>query len=87
MFMILTTEIGLQQVLKPLHLRYAQHIGLDRLWSHLPLVVLDEIHKFAKWKQLVKGFGKMGSNKTKKVANHAMIKYSVLISLSSPSYR
>ena len=34
----------------------AQHIGLDQLRSHPPLVVLDEIHKFAKWKQLVKGF-------------------------------
>jgi len=34
----------------------AQHIGLDQLRSDLPLVILDEIHKFAKWKQLVKGF-------------------------------
>jgi len=34
----------------------AQYIGLDQLRSELPLVILDEIHKFAKWKQLVKGF-------------------------------
>jgi len=34
----------------------AQHIGLDQLRSDLPLIILDEIHKFAKWKQLVKGF-------------------------------
>ncbi len=34
----------------------AQHISLDQLRPHPPLVVLDEIHKFSKWKQLVKGF-------------------------------
>ncbi len=34
----------------------AQHIGLDQLHPYTPLVVLDEIHKFPKWKQLVKGF-------------------------------
>jgi len=33
----------------------AQHIGLDQLRPYTPLVVLDEIHKFPKWKQLVKG--------------------------------
>jgi len=34
----------------------ALHIGLDQLRPYAPLVVLDEIHKFSKWKQLVKGF-------------------------------
>ncbi len=34
----------------------AQHIGLDQLRPYTPLLVLDEIHKFSKWKQLVKGF-------------------------------
>ncbi len=34
----------------------AQHISLDQLRPHPPLVVLDKIHKFSKWKQLVKGF-------------------------------
>ena len=34
----------------------AQHIGLDQLHPYTPLVVLDEIHKFPKWKQMVKGF-------------------------------
>lgn len=34
----------------------AQHIGLDQLRSYTPWVILDEIHKFPKWKQLVKGF-------------------------------
>ena len=34
----------------------AQHIGLEQLQAHPPLVVLDEIHKFAHWKQLLKGF-------------------------------
>ncbi|MDX8414017.1 MAG: ATP-binding protein [Mariprofundales bacterium] len=33
----------------------AQHIGLNQLRSYPPLVVLDEVHKFPKWKQLVKG--------------------------------
>jgi len=33
----------------------AQHMGLDRLREHPPLLILDEVHKFAKWKQLVKG--------------------------------
>jgi len=34
----------------------AQYIGLDQLRPYTPLIVLDEIHKFPKWKQLVKGF-------------------------------
>ncbi|NOX91577.1 MAG: ATP-binding protein [Gammaproteobacteria bacterium] len=34
----------------------AHYIGLEQLRTHSPLLVLDEIHKFAKWKQLVKGF-------------------------------
>ena len=34
----------------------AQHMGLERLRARLPLLVLDEIHKYSKWKQLLKGF-------------------------------
>ncbi len=34
----------------------AQRIGLDQVRSFTPLLVLDEIHKYPKWKQLVKGF-------------------------------
>ena len=34
----------------------AQHMGLERLRVGSPLLVLDEIHKFSKWKQLLKGF-------------------------------
>jgi len=34
----------------------AQHIGMDQLRTDAPLIILDEIHKFPKWKQLVKGF-------------------------------
>jgi len=34
----------------------AQHMGLDQLRAEPPLLVLDEIHKFSQWKQLVKGF-------------------------------
>ncbi len=34
----------------------AHYIGLEQLRTHPPLLVLDEVHKFAKWKQLVKGF-------------------------------
>ncbi len=33
----------------------AQHMGLERLRARLPLLVLDEIHKYSKWKQLLKG--------------------------------
>ena len=31
-------------------------IGLDQVRANPPLIILDEIHKFGKWKQLVKGF-------------------------------
>jgi hypothetical protein len=34
----------------------AETLGLDRLRSQPPVVVLDEVHKFAKWKTLLKGF-------------------------------
>jgi len=34
----------------------AQYIRLDQLRADAPLIILDEIHKFPQWKQLVKGF-------------------------------
>lgn len=34
----------------------AEAVGLDQLRSRPPVAVLDEVHKHAKWKQLVKGF-------------------------------
>lgn len=34
----------------------ASYIGLEKLRSDKVLVIFDEIHKFSKWKQLVKGF-------------------------------
>jgi len=34
----------------------AEAIGLERLRARTPLVVLDELHKFTKWKTLLKGF-------------------------------
>ena len=34
----------------------AARIGLDKLTSQKRFVILDEVHKFAQWKQLVKGF-------------------------------
>ncbi len=34
----------------------AERLELDRLRAEPPLVVLDELHKFAKWKGLLKGF-------------------------------
>jgi len=34
----------------------AQYAGLDQLRAYTPLIILDEIHKFPAWKQLVKGF-------------------------------
>ena len=33
-----------------------EHLGLDRLRSEPPVAVLDELHKNAKWKSLLKGF-------------------------------
>jgi predicted AAA+ superfamily ATPase len=34
----------------------AEALGLDQLREQLPFAVLDELHKFAKWKTLIKGF-------------------------------
>jgi predicted AAA+ superfamily ATPase len=34
----------------------AETLGLNRLRSQPPIVVLDELHKFARWKTLLKGF-------------------------------
>ena len=34
----------------------AEHLHLDRLRPEIPVAVLDELHKFSKWKQLLKGF-------------------------------
>ena len=34
----------------------AAELGLERLRADRPLVVFDEIHKHAKWKQFLKGF-------------------------------
>ncbi len=34
----------------------AQVLELDRLRTRLPVVVLDELHKYSKWKTLLKGF-------------------------------
>lgn len=35
---------------------FAQTLGLDRLRAKPPVVVIDEVHKYAKWKTLLKGF-------------------------------
>ncbi|MBV9180177.1 MAG: ATP-binding protein [Acidobacteria bacterium] len=34
----------------------AETLGLDRLQAHTPVAVLDELHKYTKWKSLLKGF-------------------------------
>jgi len=34
----------------------ASYLELDRPQSKLPIVVLDEVHKYSKWKNLLKGF-------------------------------
>jgi predicted AAA+ superfamily ATPase len=34
----------------------AGHLGLDRLGDRPPLVVFDELHKYPKWKNFLKGF-------------------------------
>jgi predicted AAA+ superfamily ATPase len=34
----------------------AENVGLDRLTVETPVVLFDELHKFPRWKQLLKGF-------------------------------
>ncbi|MCF7974628.1 MAG: AAA family ATPase [Phycisphaerae bacterium] len=34
----------------------ADKLGLDKLHESMPIVLLDELHKFGKWKQFLKGF-------------------------------
>ncbi len=34
----------------------AEILGVDRLRTNPPIIVLDELHKYAKWKTLLKGF-------------------------------
>ncbi|MFP4510953.1 MAG: ATP-binding protein [Spirochaetaceae bacterium] len=34
----------------------ARDLALDQIWSKKPIVVLDELHKYRKWKQFTKGF-------------------------------
>ncbi|VAW14911.1 hypothetical protein MNBD_BACTEROID05-56, partial [hydrothermal vent metagenome] len=36
--------------------RIAQEIGLDKASAFVPIIIFDEIHKFGKWKGLLKGF-------------------------------
>ena len=36
--------------------KLAQRFGLDRLAQRPPVVLFDELHKFPRWKQLLKGF-------------------------------
>ena len=36
--------------------RLAQHIGLAQLRDQLPVALFDELHKYPRWKQFLKGF-------------------------------
>lgn len=36
--------------------RLAEKLSLDRISESLPVIILDEIHKYKKWKQFLKGF-------------------------------
>ena len=36
--------------------RVADFLGLERLAAHKPLVLFDELHKFPRWKEFLKGF-------------------------------
>jgi hypothetical protein len=36
--------------------RLAEHLGLDQLRERVPVALFDELHKYARWKQLLKGF-------------------------------
>ncbi len=43
----------------------ARHMNLDKLQDELPIVVFDEIHKFTKWKDFLKGFFDVYGKRTK----------------------
>lgn len=43
----------------------AKHMGLDKLQKEMPIIVFDEIHKFIKWKDFLKGFFDVYGKKTK----------------------
>ena len=43
----------------------AERLQLDRVRSRLPSAVLDELHKYSKWKNLLKGFFDTYENKVK----------------------
>lgn len=34
----------------------AEHLGLEQLQAQLPLIVFDELHKYSRWKNFLKGF-------------------------------
>ena len=36
--------------------RLVERLGLDRLTTHPPVALFDELHKYPRWKQLLKGF-------------------------------
>lgn len=43
----------------------AKQIGLDELMKETPILIFDEIHKFGKWKNFLKGFFDLYEKKTK----------------------
>jgi uncharacterized protein len=43
----------------------AKQVGLDELSAHIPLLVFDEIHKYGKWKNFLKGFFDLYEKKSK----------------------
>ena len=45
--------------------KVAQHMGLQMASSDMPIVVFDEIHKYGRWKQFLKGFFDLYGQKVK----------------------
>jgi predicted AAA+ superfamily ATPase len=43
----------------------AKQVGLDELTKEIPILIFDEIHKFGKWKNFLKGFFDLYEKKTK----------------------
>ncbi len=43
----------------------ARQVGLDELMEQIPILIFDEIHKFGKWKNFLKGFFDLYEKRTK----------------------
>lgn len=46
----------------------AEHFGIDDMSATAPVIVFDEIHKYSRWKQFLKGFFDLYGKRTKIIA-------------------